>query len=264
MKGFPVPVLLYHHIAPDREVTPKGFEDQLSFLKGEGFSSAGLEELRLHLEGSTPLPDRKVALTFDDGYADNWLCAQPLLAKYGFKAVVFVTTERINAAPVGVRPQNCPSDTTSDERGPSGFLSWEELKLMRESGTFDIGSHTHTHNHFKKTSPWQSMKDELALSRQLIKDKLGFEAESVAWPWGAYEESFIDDAKACGYSMAFTTVPGSNRPGENPMAIRRFKIRNDDTAWLSSRLKLYRSFIGDIYGNCYGLDTRLKNLIRFK
>jgi len=262
MKGFPVPVLMYHHVAPDREVTPKGFDAQLSFLKREGFSCASLEELRLHLEGKKLLPDRKVALTFDDGYADNWLCAQPLLAKYGFKAVVFITTERINAAPAGARVQNCPSDTISDERGPSGFLSWEELKLMRESGAFEIGSHTHTHNNFRKNAPWQSIKEELALSKKLISEKLGFTPESIAWPWGAYEQNFVEEAKACGYAMAFTTVPGSNRPGTDPLRIRRFKIRNEDTRWLSSRLTLYRSLLGDIYGNFYGLDTRLKNLLR--
>lgn len=257
-----VPVLMYHHIAPDREVTPGGFEAQLQFLKNEGFSCAGLDDFRAHLEGTRPLPDKKVLLTFDDGYADNWLCAHPLLKKYGFTAVVFATTGRIALAPPGVREQRCPADTISDERGPCGFLSWEELKLMRESGVFEIGSHTHSHNNFDKKAPWRAMAEELSVSAALMEKNLGFKPRSVAWPWGAYEESFVADAQSAGYDMAFTTVPGSNRPGTDPMRITRFKVRNDDAAWLAKRLTLYRSVFGGIYGKCYGLDTRLKNLFR--
>lgn len=262
MTRFAVPVLMYHHVAPDREVTPAGFDAQLQFLKNEGFSCAGLDEFHAHLTGARPLPDKKVLFTFDDGYADNWLCAHPLLKKHGFKAVVFATTARIELAPGGIREQRCPADTISGERGPSGFLSWEELKEMRESGVFEIGSHTHTHNNFDKKAPWRSMPGELSTSATLLEQKLGFRPRSVAWPWGAYEESFIADAASAGYDMAFTTVPGSNKPGSGAMKITRFKVRKDDVSWLSKRLKLYRSAIGDIYGNCYGLDTRIKNLFR--
>jgi len=91
--GFGV-VLLYHRIEEhwgihDLAVPAALFEAQLDWLRRE-CHVLPLEELLA--TASSNLPDRAVALTFDDGYVDNLTTAAPLLQKYGLPATFFLTT----------------------------------------------------------------------------------------------------------------------------------------------------------------------------
>src|SRR5437016_4037268 len=89
-----VPVLLYHHISPDREITPEEFDAQLACLRNQGRRSLSLAEFQEHMSGR-PAPEGSVLITFDDGYLDNWVYAFPLLRRHGMKAVFFIVTDRI-------------------------------------------------------------------------------------------------------------------------------------------------------------------------
>jgi peptidoglycan/xylan/chitin deacetylase (PgdA/CDA1 family) len=260
-----VPVLMYHHVSDDREITLKGFENQIRFLAEHGFNSLSLTDFYLHSIGKKTAPYKSVLITFDDGYADNWICAYPILKKYGFKATVFVVTSKITDSPI--RP-NLDSgakspDTQTSERGTEGFLSWDELREMYETQVFDIGSHTHTHKEFDKHRRYADVKGELAQSKDIIERKLNMQVTSVAWPWGHYEEDFVNAARDTGYKLAFTTQPGANVSFVDPFRTRRFKIRKDSITWFRSRLLLYRiPIISELYGMFYGLDSAVKRLLK--
>ncbi len=89
-------VLMYHRVAekdidPWRLcVTPENFEAHLQVLK-QHMQPMSLTELAI-AQQSGNVPERAVAITFDDGYANNLYQAKPLLAKYGIPATVFVST----------------------------------------------------------------------------------------------------------------------------------------------------------------------------
>jgi len=255
-----VPVLMYHHIAPDREVTPPEFELQLRHLQTGGWNTITLSEMADHLSGKKPLSGKNVMLTFDDGYADNWVWAYPLLKKYAMNAVVFLTTCRIGEGPVRPLHEGC-LDTRTAERVPDGFLRWDEVRAMSEEGVFEIGSHTHTHKNFDKAARYPDIVQELQRSASVIKEELGILPVSLAWPWGYYEKDFPARAAECGYKLVFTTRGGSNCKGTDPLAIKRFKVQNGDLRWLDARLWLYSTCLGDIYGQIYGLNSRLKHKI---
>jgi peptidoglycan/xylan/chitin deacetylase (PgdA/CDA1 family) len=251
---------MYHHVAPDREVTPAGFEAQLAWLKRRGLRTLSLQEFLGHVTGEKPVDDPAVLLTFDDGYADNWICAWPLLKRHGMRAAVFVVTDRADAAPPGVRPTlddgAPPPDTLRDERGPRGFLSWEELGRMASSGVFEVGSHTATHRGFVRENPLESISGELSVSMASIEGRLKTRPLAVAWPWGDYSEAWPQEARKAGYRLAFTTRVGANAPGTDPLRIRRFKVRDGS---LASRIWLYRKpALAEIYGRVYGLDKKIK------
>ena len=89
-------VLLYHRIAaldfdPQRlAVTPRHFAEHLEILKA-CCHPMPLRELVEGARGGT-LPDRAVAITFDDGYADALEAGKPALERCGVSATAFLAT----------------------------------------------------------------------------------------------------------------------------------------------------------------------------
>ncbi|MFA5162188.1 MAG: polysaccharide deacetylase family protein [Elusimicrobiales bacterium] len=198
------------------------------------------------------MPARTVLITFDDGYADNWICAYPLLKRYGFTASVFVTTGRVINAPARktISEGGQPPPFTGQHAG--AFLSWEELRRMAESGVFEIGSHTRTHNDFNKHKSWPDMPAELVDSANEIFEKTGNRPDTLSWPWGYSTPELAKCALDVGYKMAFAAKPGSNTPRTDKFFVRRFTVRMGDVNWLARRLWLYsHPLLASAYGSMY-------------
>jgi peptidoglycan/xylan/chitin deacetylase (PgdA/CDA1 family) len=96
-------ILLYHRIAsPPADplllcVSPGHFEQHLEVLR-RAYTPLGLEEFEA-ARAAGRVPDRAVAITFDDGYADNWRTAAPLLACRGLRATVFAAGACLEGEP---------------------------------------------------------------------------------------------------------------------------------------------------------------------
>lgn len=80
-------------------------------------------------------------ITFDDGYLDNLLVAYPILEKYKLKATIFVNPEFVDSSK-GIRT------IETSEGGTLGFLNWDEIVFLENSGVFDIQSHSMSHNFY--------------------------------------------------------------------------------------------------------------------
>ncbi len=90
-----VPILLYHHLSDEMApsstvISTASFERQMSILFENGYESITFEQLYSYVVSGTPLPEKPVVITFDDGYMSNYQYAFPVLKQYGFKATVFV------------------------------------------------------------------------------------------------------------------------------------------------------------------------------
>jgi peptidoglycan/xylan/chitin deacetylase (PgdA/CDA1 family) len=123
------------------------FEGTLAGLKQAGFRTVTLEALYRHMSGSERLSGHCVALTFDDGYLDNWVYAVPLLRKYGMQATVYVSPEFVEPGDV-VRPtRDCSAIIRGDEPAEvtPGFMNWAELRAAQAEGVLDVQSHAMTH-----------------------------------------------------------------------------------------------------------------------
>lgn len=154
-------VLYYHRIFPDEpapDVTLSMFEWEMSYLK-KRYHILSLSELFDYINGNLTLNKPGVAITFDDGWFDNFVYAYPVLKKYGLKATIFVSTGKINSES-RVRPTleeswsgNISFDALQKPKSVeegfleslsgklSEFLTWEELRVMQKSGVFEIQSH---------------------------------------------------------------------------------------------------------------------------
>ncbi|MCF8094883.1 MAG: polysaccharide deacetylase family protein [Desulfobacteraceae bacterium] len=159
-----VPVVMYHSVGrinPDWIwnflTVPFGvFADQIDTLYRKGYHTIDLEQLHGYVREGKTIPEKSIVLTFDDGYLDNWVYVFPLLKKYGFKATIFVSGEFVDPNP---QPRPTMEDVwrgniTEEELNFFGFLSWEEMRLMEQSGLVDIQSHAMSHT-------WYFCKDEI-------------------------------------------------------------------------------------------------------
>lgn len=146
---------MYHSVAPQiagwafnfLSFEPACFEDHISALARAGYRSVLLDEVHDHVSGRRALPAKSVALTFDDGYLDNWVFAVPVLKKYGFKATVFVSTDFIDPRDVE-RPTAddvAAGSAKAEDLAYRGFLAVGEMKRMLASGLIDIQGHCKTH-----------------------------------------------------------------------------------------------------------------------
>lgn len=111
------------------------------------------------------------------------------------------------------------------------FLSWEEAKAMINGG-MAIGSHAHSHRLLSQLEP-QQQTQELTHSRTLLREKLGVEVESIAYPDGG-KDTFSEQtqmlAQRAGYSIGFSYYGGTNSVGHsNSYDVKRIGVFSDLT-----------------------------------
>lgn len=149
---------MYHSVGiPNKEwqysyltIPYKIFEDQLNQITKKRFNTISLQELFDYMEKGTQLPANPIVLTFDDGYLDNWIFVYPLLKKYGAKATFYVNPDFVDSRRIIRQNLDDVMDGAAeiDELNKSGYLSWDEMKVMEEENVVDIQSHTMTHTWF--------------------------------------------------------------------------------------------------------------------
>lgn len=148
-----IPALMYHHVNHEPEdsisISPENFEIQIKYLAKSGYRSLHLDEFYRCLK-NWDIPEKLILITFDDGYADNYIYAFPILKKYNMKATIFPVTKFIKDK-IAKRPEKLMPNfdllmkTPFAKEGLDDFLSWEEMKDMTSSGLIDIQAHCHTH-----------------------------------------------------------------------------------------------------------------------
>jgi len=258
---------MYHHVNtyPDDfiTVTVESFDQQMAYIR-KRFRSLFLDEVEACLYTDTPQDRSVVAVTFDDGYADFWFYAFPILKKHGVKATVFVNTGRIfpgrSPRSISDLPVTPPRHAEIEkDPQPSAFLSWAEMEVMERSGLVRIESHTRSHVRCDASISQDHLIHELSLSKAEIEKHLGKECQYLAWPYGIYDARAKTVAAACGYRMAVTTFKGTNTPGDDLMQLRRITGRNRSLAWFRFVLWLFSSkMLSEAYLTLKGEPRPLK------
>lgn len=205
-----ISALCYHSIADGRlSVKPEDFKKQMEFLKNNNYHIATLDEIAGFIKGEKNLPQKTVALTFDDGYEDNFVNAFPILKKYNFPAAFFLVSDFENAR------YNMEAD---DYLNP---LSDEQIKEMKNTGLASFQFHSKTHKLLDKISD-RELNEE-------IENKGNF--SYFAYPGGHYSKEIIEAVKKAGYKAAFSIKPGLIKKGDNLFLIKRNVIWEDMPFW---------------------------------
>jgi len=148
-----IPALMYHHVNNEPEdsisITPANFEQQIRYLAESGYKSLHLDEFFENMK-KWDIPEKMVLITFDDGYADNFIYAYPILKKYNMKATIFPVTAFIKDKADRKNFKATPDyellvKCVYAKGGMDDSMTWEEMKQMEKSGLIDIQAHCHTH-----------------------------------------------------------------------------------------------------------------------
>ncbi|MBW9145997.1 polysaccharide deacetylase family protein [Clostridium sp. CM027] len=185
--GKSVPVLMYHSIDYEKDnpirLPVKRFEEQLKYLKDNGYYTITLTNLYEYLIKDIPIPEKSIVLTFDDGYEDNYTDMFPVLKKYNFKATIFVITGSIDKSP--------------------NYMTSKQLVEMEKYGV-EIGSHTVKHENLKEM-PKDKQLETLVKSKKDLEKILNKQIKFFSYPYGGYSKTSIEAVREAGYTMAFST-----------------------------------------------------------
>ncbi len=221
--GAGVPILAYHQVSNVPEmysIDPGEFEQHMQYLADHGYTAISLSELFAAKSGDKPLPKKPVIITFDDGYADNYLTALPIMEKYRMKGTVFIITGQV---------------------GQPEYMTWEQIRVMQAKKT-EIGSHTH--NHVVLTEIRQSqLQDELVRSKQILETNLGQPVEFLAYPYGQFNQHTVAAMKQAGYTGACTGLPGLGTTAGDAYQLKRVNIPRPKYGLWEFRLRLIRAQI---------------------
>lgn len=202
-----VMVLCYHAVSPTwpaaLSVTPQALERQLSRLVDSGWQGTTFTQAVLDPPGR-----RTLAVTFDDGFASVRLLAQPILARLGLPATVFVPS----AFMTDRQPLRWPGvEHWADTPHASELagMDWSDLRELAELG-WEIGSHTCTHPRLTEL-PAPALKRELRSSLEEVSENVGRPCRSIAYPYGASDARVAGCARDAGYA-AGACLSASLRP----------------------------------------------------
>lgn len=209
-------VLMYHSVSPKSDkimyrliVSPEMFAKQMQFLKTHRYNIVDLETLGRLIRNKERIPFRTVAVTFDDGFADNYAYAYPVLKKLGIPATIFIIYDEVG-------------------RAQNDRLNWEQIKEMQDSGLVVFGSHT------LGPAPLVSISDEAELRRQIIGSKKMFEeklkssVDTFCYVGGMFNAHIKDLVKEAGYKYAVSSSLGRKFSNQDAYAIKRVRVSNSD------------------------------------
>jgi peptidoglycan/xylan/chitin deacetylase (PgdA/CDA1 family)/glycosyltransferase involved in cell wall biosynthesis len=218
------PILMYHAIGypgepASRYILPRRrFALQMAWLKWRRYHVLSLEELLRHRAENRLPPCPSVVITLDDGYADNWSIAFPILGRYGLPATIFVVSGLVGAANAW---------DSAGELAGRALLSWSNIKEMLAGG-MHFGAHTRTHTSVTAVPRTQAER-EVAGARADLEGALRVPIRTFSYPNGRYDGVAEGVVQRAGFLGACCSRAGVNEPATPLFALRRTEIRGTDS-----------------------------------
>jgi peptidoglycan/xylan/chitin deacetylase (PgdA/CDA1 family) len=207
-----VPILMYHHVGnPDTyqtySVDMAMFEWQMDYLEKQGYHSVNLDEIASALISGTVLPDKPIAITFDDGWALQITNTLPSLLRHHMRATYYII--------VNVTGRR------------AGVLTWDQVRQLRDAGMW-IGSHTLSHGYLPGMSDTK-LREELVDSRQILQQQLAEPITSLAYPGGAFDARVERMSRDAGYLDAVSVIKGYSQRSDALYRLQRVGVYGVDT-----------------------------------
>lgn len=201
-----ISILLYHSVTKNNwyaSIDPEVFGKQMAYLKNN-YQVVSLDKIVAYVKGESELDDKSVAITFDDGYLDNFTQAWPILKKYNLPFTIFVTTNLESH-------QGLNNDWQR--------ITWEQLKQMSAAGA-DIGGHSQNHRDLDKLSAVE-LNQEIVNCQSDLQVNLGKQAKNFSYPGGKFNETVVRVVQGAGFVSACVAKNGLISKGDDVYQIKR-------------------------------------------
>jgi poly-beta-1,6-N-acetyl-D-glucosamine N-deacetylase len=207
-------ILQYHHVSEhtpnSTTISPAQFRLHLQTIKQLGYTVVPLTELIEPLKQHQRLPDKTLAITFDDGYQDVLTHAVPILQEFDMPFTIFINPALISAS-------------------TSQYLSWPQLKQLAQQGVL-IANHGYDHHSVIRKanalddSTWLALQKTLLLqAEQIIQQQLAQTWRYFAYPYGEFEPKMQNLLSELGF-VGFSQQSGAMNIGADLTAIPRFPM----------------------------------------
>ena len=184
LRSYRIPALEYHRFGTPTsryQVSFWAFEQQLIWLRDNGYTSVTISQVYGAIYGGGNLPDKPVMITIDDGFATHWEAAA-LLEQYGMRGVFFIV--------------------------PNQGLTYDQIREMSERG-HEIGSHTFKHPDLTLLSD-SDLWHEISDSRYTLSEIIGKPVQYFAYPYGLWNDRVASTVAAAGYCGAVQAWGGKS------------------------------------------------------
>lgn len=201
-------------------ISTKNLAQYFAWLKQEGWNPIRLEDVWQARVAKKPLPPKAVLLTFDDGALSSYNRVFPLLKQYGYPAVFAIPTSWINGN----------TKDPYEAYGVGNIMTWDQMREMQKSGLAEFASHSDNMHHGILANPQKNMQpaaitreylpqtqnyeseqayqqrvvDDLKKSKEVLKQELGIDTQTVFWPYGAVTKESELLANRAGLPMSFS------------------------------------------------------------
>lgn len=213
-------ILQYHHVSAQTpaitSISPERFKAHIETIVTQGYQVMPLTTIVDALSAGKNLPDKAVAITFDDAYKNIFTNAFPVLKKHRLPFTIFVATDYI------------VEDSTQ-------YLSWDELREMRLSGAI-VANHTSSHTHLLRKRQHEThvqwlkrVEQEILVAEQILRKNIPATdnhepaKKLLAYPYGEYDEHIQRVVKKLGF-VAFGQQSGAVGPTADFSALPRFPL----------------------------------------
>jgi peptidoglycan/xylan/chitin deacetylase (PgdA/CDA1 family) len=210
-----VAILVYHRFSSTADdsmtVRTSTLEAQLRFLRAHGYQVVPLRDVVnwAATASAAALPGKSVALTVDDGHRSVYEVLRPIVLRERLPVTLFIYPSAISNA--------------------NYALTWNQLRALRQTGLFDIQSHTYWHPNFHTERKQRNPSDfhrfaqiQLDRSKMRLEAELGTHVDMLAWPFGIYDRDLLTLAAQSGYVAGFTLDAQPVTKSSNPLALPRF------------------------------------------
>ena len=227
-------VLMYHRVGdgrfPSTNIRIEQFEAHLDYLDDNGFHVMGLPEIMRRLDAGESLPEKTVAITFDDAYISVREHAHPRLRERDWPYTLFVAADAV-------------------DRGVRSYLSWQAMRDMRGEGVV-FANHSASHAHLTRRLDGESEAEwrhritadiergQERLIAELGRDAVTLDPKLFAYPYGEYDRDVADILRARRY-IAFGQHSGVVGTDGNRRSLPRFTFNERYAAMDGFRDKIH-------------------------
>ncbi len=223
-----LPVVMYHKFttkaskAGKYNITCEQFEQDLKFLKENGYTSITVEDLLNYMDGKLKLPEKVIMITIDDGFETVYTYALPLLKKYNFTAVAFIIGSVTDYY-----------SYIDDHNLSYSCLDWETVRLLAEGDRIEIQNHSYDlhkinggrsgskKKHSESLEEYEKiLTEDLVTMQNLTSENAGCVPTAFAYPYGSYSPESLTILKKIGFRAVFVCEERVN------------KIEKTESEWL--------------------------------